>query len=1063
MIAERERLAEAVRAVEVLPPYDYRWLAREGPSIPRNLQPVIAAVDARAQLRATLQLQLYRSFYCPGTVVAEPPEVFGSREPTSFLEQLAAANAGAGRWEPGWTVRGRDGDALLAARDGLTVRADVGEWRANGDGAALRLPKDSYGRSPGFYVAYADAPFEPETEPLVLRLYWNVRADGAARLVRCTTSLLNTERVPFLLKVVNHPDRYLRCDGAVLYLPAVEWERAAPLLARLQAALAPVVRLVVAPFTERLADGLSVAESPPGGESFGMHRCGLLADGLIRSAEIGATTLDARLAVVAEQFAAAGIDLARPHLNPGSSATYALPVVPARRPPSVAGRAQFQAAADAIGARLADDALWHEDRCTWIGGDPGQPSASTLGPSVYDGTAGVAWFLAELWAARGDERVRATAVGAARHALRHADLIGELGLYAGALGVALAASRVGLLLDEPGLVDAARSLALSCVAERPAERERDLIAGDAGAIAALLALERITGAAELGQAANDIAAELVAAGADGAWSSAAGPPLTGFSHGSAGIAWALRLTGEWGAAADEAFAFERRWFDAEASNWRDLRPPPMGGGSMVAWCHGAPGIALARLDTAEAELRAEARIALATTRTEIERILRHGVDDFSLCHGLTGLAEVLLLAGGDARLARRVGQHGLAAFHEPRRPWACGTRGGEAPGLLLGTAGIGAFYLRLAGATLPSPLLPDPAALAAAPPRRARSRSPRASRLTDENVAELVRTELRAAGFSLPRGALGTANERRWETGLGLRDRGLLRSWPSFADELDYLDLADAAPHLWNSLPFMLAFGREQALVLAPLAGVPSARRPEAAEVCAIFSALLSVFDHAVDERHSAADVFAFERDAVAGLFRDAPDQTLPEAYAATADPAVKFVCVLFALLGDGLHALATPSSEAWTRLERTTVELFAAERACTLQPAATPAELHEQAAASHRKSVLPFVTLLRILATVAGTPESERALAHATALGRLICLADDTIDVLVDLRRRAPSPLVVSLLERGDPDDDVIATAVRAAAGELADGLRAFAADADPAVLAFAQRSVARWVGWEQ
>jgi len=85
--------------------------------------------------------------------------------------------------------------------------------------------------------------------------------------------------------------------------------------------------------------------------------------------------------------------------------------------------------------------------------------------------------------------------------------------------------------------------------------------------------------------------------------------LSGLSHGSAGIALALlqlaALTGEerFRTAAKEAIRYERKLFSSEAGNWLDLRDQnkevqPEGDSAakfMTAWCHGAPGIGLARL------------------------------------------------------------------------------------------------------------------------------------------------------------------------------------------------------------------------------------------------------------------------------------------------------------------------------------------------------------------------------------------------------------------------------------------------------------------------------------
>ena len=77
--------------------------------------------------------------------------------------------------------------------------------------------------------------------------------------------------------------------------------------------------------------------------------------------------------------------------------------------------------------------------------------------------------------------------------------------------------------------------------------------------------------------------------------------------------------------------------------------------------------------------------------------------NFSLCHGLAGNSESLLYAYetlgpdfGDLRTASLVvAQAGLDRFASTGAPWPCGTQSMESPGLMLGLAGIGHFYLRL--------------------------------------------------------------------------------------------------------------------------------------------------------------------------------------------------------------------------------------------------------------------------------------------------------------------------------------------------------------------------------
>src|SRR4051794_18701055 len=98
-------------------------------------------------------------------------------------------------------------------------------------------------------------------------------------------------------------------------------------------------------------------------------------------------------------------------------------------PPPVATRApDLLAAAAGIGDRIVREAVWYRGRCSWVGAetDPSgagraRPVYRALGPALGDGTAGVALFLAQLHAARADDAIRRTALGAIGQALAHAD------------------------------------------------------------------------------------------------------------------------------------------------------------------------------------------------------------------------------------------------------------------------------------------------------------------------------------------------------------------------------------------------------------------------------------------------------------------------------------------------------------------------------------------------------------------------------------------------------------------------------------------------------------------
>jgi lantibiotic modifying enzyme len=206
--------------------------------------------------------------------------------------------------------------------------------------------------------------------------------------------------------------------------------------------------------------------------------------------------------------------------------------------------------------------------------------------------------------------------------------------------------------------------------------------------------------------------------------------LTGFSHGTAGIGYALlelyNVTGNmsYRRAGELAFNYERYWFDAEKGNWPDFRgetargkrnKQPLSFG--ISWCHGAPGIALSRLRAYEIlkdeRCKGEALTALQTTRAMIEARLHTETMNFSLCHGLAGNAEVLLIGNQvldhefscGFQVASEVARAGIKRYAAPNHPWPCGAGGGTTPSLMLGLAGIGYFYLRLHDSAIPSILI----------------------------------------------------------------------------------------------------------------------------------------------------------------------------------------------------------------------------------------------------------------------------------------------------------------------------------------------------------------------
>jgi hypothetical protein len=268
--------------------------------------------------------QLYGDFYRRGR--AEPPHwnVQGSSVSRSgFAAALSAANCGQGYLDDGWQVRGIDERGVMVAKNGLELTVHVTELAGVpvvGERAAMRLPKELFAISPGFYLARADRPMDTGPSGRVVRLYWNLRADGAVPFVGAVTRLLNSAGVAFQLKVLNDPGAFSRCDAGVIYLARDDYPESADLMLALHAELGGFLSPRTPVFTAELAPGVGFAEDPGTGESFGEHRCRLLAEALVWSHESGWMDDAARVVAVEERFARAGIALDAAHLSPDPAA-----------------------------------------------------------------------------------------------------------------------------------------------------------------------------------------------------------------------------------------------------------------------------------------------------------------------------------------------------------------------------------------------------------------------------------------------------------------------------------------------------------------------------------------------------------------------------------------------------------------------------------------------------------------------------------------------------------------------------------------------------------------------
>ena len=237
----------------------------------------------------------------------------------------------------------------------------------------------------------------------------------------------------------------------------------------------------------------------------------------------------------------------------------------------------------------------------------------------------MALFLAHLGAVTGVERYTLLARRAWRALQREIAPARSPRLTVGAFngwgGVIYALSHLAALWQESELREASEAMVDTLPALIDKDEEFDLVGGLAGCIGALLGTDGQEVSPRALAMATRCGERLLATAQPLStgigWVSAGRPaPLTGFSHGAAGIAWALlelwAQTGEkrFQTAALDALAFERSQFDPETKNGRDPRVATHGNQAdepeprrAASWCYGAPGIGLARLLTVRASRR----------------------------------------------------------------------------------------------------------------------------------------------------------------------------------------------------------------------------------------------------------------------------------------------------------------------------------------------------------------------------------------------------------------------------------------------------------------------------
>ncbi len=395
----------------------------------------------------------------------------------------------------------------------------------------------------------------------------------------------------------------------------------------------------------------------------------------------------------------------------------------------------FLAEGDRIAAELDRYAIRRGASAAWIGldwlGDAEVFQLVCLGPDLYNGVSGIALFLAAHATTTGSQPSADLALAALSHLRRNlrgnhaARMARALGI-GGALGmgsIVYALTAVAKCLHSDALLaDALATADLCSDALIAADKHLDVMGGSAGAILGLLRLYRDTRSDGVLGRATKCGEHLLAQSRIGPESrrtwigqGSGERGLNGMSHGAAGFAYALAslaaATGrdDFTEAAAECISFENSSYDAARHNWPDLRSDEPHW--PCQWCHGAPGIGLARLAMTKTGTR-DAQLAVSDVRRAVEGVTQGRATPVdTLCCGSLGAVEFLCEAAdslqrGDLRdvAARRLMAVVTEAAANGDYRWNSGKRQFNL-GLFRGLAGVGYTLLRRVNPLLPNVLV----------------------------------------------------------------------------------------------------------------------------------------------------------------------------------------------------------------------------------------------------------------------------------------------------------------------------------------------------------------------
>ncbi|WP_100655774.1 type 2 lanthipeptide synthetase LanM family protein [Alteromonas flava] len=370
--------------------------------------------------------------------------------------------------------------------------------------------------------------------------------------------------------------------------------------------------------------------------------------------------------------------------------------------------------------RIKDMGMENDTHVMWLGIENQQSHwmFRPLSYDLYNGTSGIALFLAyyaHKYQSNDAKLLALKALSYARYQLsKSSDK--KIGLFSGASGYIYTLLHMGTLFSDFSLIEEANSVAIDLSDFISQDEKLDLIDGCAGFIMSITQLYEIVPSPQLRQLIEKAQGHLVKNAKKNkfgvSWPTNKRSAMAGMSHGNAGIllslAKAFSITNNQSLLDTilQGLSFENSLFNENKLGWltridhnsktEDSEP------TMLSWCHGAPGILLARAAMKQAIVFPEdihkildkdiQRAAKITAKSSL-----FGRD--CLCHGILGNLLALFQAKESG-----VNEFNYELQKSLTNTIAIGSCDGwksgipfdeDTPGLMTGLAGIGMALMRL--------------------------------------------------------------------------------------------------------------------------------------------------------------------------------------------------------------------------------------------------------------------------------------------------------------------------------------------------------------------------------